>query len=60
VTTSDRLLWSVDGTGGEHLVLVVNAADATDPGIRVPMSRATAEWLIGQLTDTVAAMPRQD
>jgi hypothetical protein len=61
VTTSDGLLWSVDDVEGERLVLVIRAAaDATDPGIRVPMPRETVEWLISRLTDAVAALPRQD
>jgi hypothetical protein len=57
VTTADGLLWSVEDDAGDHLVLVIRAGDEADPGIRVPMSRETAQWLIRRLTDGVAATP---
>ena len=61
MTTSDGpLLWSVEGDAGDHLVLVIRAVDETDPGIRLPMSGETAQWLIRRLTDAVAAMPGRD
>jgi hypothetical protein len=58
VTTSDGpLLWSVEEAAGDRLVLVIRAVDEIDPGIRLPMSGETAQWLIRRLTDAVAAMP---
>jgi hypothetical protein len=61
VTTVDGpLLWSVEDDTGDHLVLVIRAVDEADPGIRVPMSRETAQWLIRRLTDAVAATPGRD
>jgi hypothetical protein len=60
VTTSDGLLWSVEDDAGDHLVLVIRAVDEADPGIRVPMSRDTAQWLIRRLTDGVAATAGRD
>jgi hypothetical protein len=60
VTTADGLLWSVEDDAGNHLVLVIRAVDEADPGIRVPMSRETAQWLIRRLTDGVAATAGRD
>ena len=61
MTTSDgSLLWSVEDDAGDHLVLVIRTVDEADPGIRLPMSRETAEWLIRRLSDAVAAMPGRD
>jgi hypothetical protein len=61
VTTSDGpLLWSVEDDAGDHLVLVIRAVDEADPGIRVPMSRETAQWLIRRLIDAVAATAGRD
>ena len=57
MTTSDGLLWSVEDDAGDHLVLVIRAVDEADPGIRLPMSRETAQWLIRRLTGAVAATP---
>ena len=61
MTTADGpLLWSVEDDAGDHLVLVIRAVDEADPGIRVPMSRETAQWLIRRLTDGVAATAGRD
>ena len=60
MTTADGpLLWSVEDAG-DRLVLVIRAVDEADPGIRVPMSRETAQWLIRRLTDGVAATAGRD
>jgi hypothetical protein len=59
VTKNDGpLLWSVeDDDSGRRFVLVIRATDKTDPGIRLPMARETAEWLLRKLTDAVTTAP---
>jgi hypothetical protein len=54
------LLWSVEEAAGDNLVLVIRVVDEIDPGIRLPMSGETAQWLIRRLTDAVAAIPGRD